>query len=83
MGLGSVEGPDSPLCGSCWILEYGNNARPMLVLDGADSGFITTIEAMDYLTDGKAKELGRADVKATQVDLLNCGISMGPPEKEL
>jgi hypothetical protein len=55
----------------------------MLVLNNAKSGFVTPLDMMDFLTDSKAKELGQVDIKATRVDLLNCGFSDRPPEKEL
>ncbi|KAG8670806.1 hypothetical protein FPOAC1_004040 [Fusarium poae] len=79
MGTKHVTGPDSLLCGSCIMLEYGKEARPFLVVTGAESGIHLSLEGMNALTGGKAEALGSIEVTARRVALLNCGLvsSMG------
>lgn len=47
----------------------------LLAIDGADAGFVLSLNAMQFLTGGQARELVRIDVEATQVDVSNCGLS--------
>ncbi|KAF4473765.1 Heat-stable 19 kDa antigen [Fusarium agapanthi] len=70
-GLEQVDGPNSPLCGSCWILTYGETSRPVLILDSAMEGFVSTLDTLNWLTSGKGEELGKIEVKATKVDHTN------------
>jgi hypothetical protein len=83
-GYEGVDGPDSPLCGTCWIVEYEGRDRPMIVIDSAKAGFTTGIKTMDSLTGGKAAKLGRANVTAIQSPVLSdCGIGREPAEEDL
>ncbi|KAH7148640.1 Cerato-platanin [Dactylonectria macrodidyma] len=82
IAMDTITGPTSTACVTCWILEYGDRARPFLAIDGAESGFVLSLEGMNSLTNGKAKKLGHIEANATQVDMLNCGI-YDPPSEEL
>ncbi|EXM14987.1 Cerato-platanin [Fusarium oxysporum f. sp. vasinfectum] len=82
-GLEQVDGPDSPLCGSCWVLTYGETSRPVLILDSAKEGFISTLDALNWLTGNKGEELGKVEVKATKVDRTNYGFPPKEIQKEL
>jgi hypothetical protein len=82
-GLEQVDGPDSPLCGSCWILSYGETSRPVLILDSAKEGFVLTLDTLDWLTGDKGEEFGKVEVKATMVDRMNSGFPIEEIEKEL
>ncbi|SPJ91496.1 related to Protein SnodProt1 [Fusarium torulosum] len=82
MGLDTIRGPGSSACGSCWVLVYGDEARPFLAVDRAKSGITVSLEGMNSLTGGKAQTLSHIDVKATQVSLLSCGLYI-PPNNEL
>ena len=74
----------SSLCGTCWMLQYGDNTVAVYAIDHAASSFSIELQAMDYLTDGKAMELGSVKGNATQVDPINCGgMSEPPPLEEL
>ena len=83
-GFDRINGPESKLCGTCWSLVYGDASRSVLVLDGprGGPGFVTSFTLMDSLTGGKAEELGRVNVTAFQVELLDCGIATEPTEEE-
>ncbi|KAH7196441.1 Cerato-platanin-domain-containing protein [Fusarium flagelliforme] len=84
-GFDGIDGPNSELCGTCWSLSCGYTSRSVLVLDGprGGSGFTTSFTLMDSLTGGKAEKLGRVNVTAFQVELLNCGIATEPTEEEM
>ncbi|KAM0344818.1 hypothetical protein ACHAPU_007200 [Fusarium lateritium] len=83
-GYEGVDGPNSSLCGSCWLLEYEGRSRPMIVLDTATSGFTTDFKTMDSLTGGKALKLGRVNVTAIRSPTLkDCGIFESPEEEEV
>ncbi|KFY91516.1 hypothetical protein V500_04639 [Pseudogymnoascus sp. VKM F-4518 (FW-2643)] len=82
LAMDTITNPTSTGCLSCWQLEYDGRARPFLCIDGADSGFVVSLEGMNSLTNGKAVKLNRIDVNATKVDLGNCGL-YDPPLKEL
>lgn len=82
LAMDTITDPTSTGCFSCWLLEYDGRTRPFLGIDGADSGFVVSLEGMNSLTNGKAVKLNRIDVIATKVDLLNCGL-YDPPLKEL
>ncbi|KAF5599690.1 heat-stable 19 kDa antigen [Fusarium pseudoanthophilum] len=82
-GLEQVDGPQSPLCGSCWILTYGETSRPVLILDSAKEGFVSTLDTLNWLTGGKGEELGSVEVKPAKVDITNCGFAPGDIQKEL
>ncbi|KAF5530807.1 rot1 [Fusarium mexicanum] len=84
-GYEGVDGPDSPLCGTCWSLSYGAVSRSVLVLNSAQagSGYETSLTVMNSLTGGKAEQLGRVNVTAFQTELLDCGVATEPTEEEL
>ncbi len=83
MGIDKIDGSESTLCGSCWMLVFEDEARAFLAVDSAPKpGIIISLEGMNALTGGRAKELGKIEVDATQVDLLNCGL-YNPPNPEL
>ncbi|KAF5687139.1 rot1 [Fusarium circinatum] len=84
-GHEGVDGPDSPLCGTCWSLSYGATSRSVLVLNSAqaESGYETSLTVMNSLTGGKAEQLGRVNVTALQTELLDCGVATEPTEEEL
>ncbi|KAM0226708.1 hypothetical protein ACHAPO_012134, partial [Fusarium lateritium] len=74
MGTIDVIGSDSLLCGSCMMLDYGEEARPFLVVTGSESGIQLSLEGMNALTGGKAEALGSIEVTGRRVALLNCGL---------
>lgn len=75
IGIDAIRGSSDAQCFSCWKLEYGDKHVSLFAIDGADSGFVLSLNAMQSLTGGQARELVRIDVEATQVDVSNCGIS--------
>lgn len=83
-GFDRVDGPNSELCGTCWALVHGDTSRSVLVLDGpkGGSGFVASFALMDSLTGGRAEQLGRVNVTAFPVELLDCGIATEPTEEE-
>jgi hypothetical protein len=81
-GYEAVDGPDSPFCGSCWVVEYEGRETAMIVVDSAKSGFATDIGTVDSLTDDGARELGRLNVTAIQSPYLSdCGIGFDDGEE--
>ncbi|KAL9479541.1 hypothetical protein ACSS6W_004327 [Trichoderma asperelloides] len=75
IGIDAIHSFGLAQCRSCWKLEYGDKHKFLFAIDSADSGFVLSLNAMQYLTGGQARELVRIDAKATQVDVSNCGIS--------
>lgn len=75
IGIDAIHGFSSAQCFSCWKLEYGDKHISLFAIDSADSGFVLSLDAMQSLTGGQARKLVQVDVKATQVDVANCGIS--------
>jgi hypothetical protein len=78
-GASAVAGWNSPNCGTCWKLTYTNSKGKkksinVLAMDHADNGFNIALEAMNDLTGGQAKQLGRVDVTSKQVAASNCGL---------
>lgn len=82
IAIDAITGSNSVGCVTCWTLEYGVTSKPFLAVDRAESGFVTSLEGFNSLTNGRAEELGRINVTASQVDILNCD-SYGPPRVEL
>lgn len=74
IGIDAIHSFGLAQCRSCWKLEYGDKHKFLFAIDSADSGFVLSLNAMQYLTGGQARELVRIDAKATQVDVSNCGI---------
>ncbi|KAL7892988.1 eliciting plant response-like protein [Trichoderma sp. SZMC 28014] len=75
IGIDAIHGPSQAQCFSCWKLEYGDKQVSMFAIDGANAGFVLSLNAMQFLTSGQARELVRVDMEATQVDVSNCGLS--------
>ncbi|KAH7912527.1 Cerato-platanin-domain-containing protein [Hygrophoropsis aurantiaca] len=74
-GAPQIAGWNSKYCGSCWKLAYTVKGKTTSInvtaLDTGDQdleGFNISLEAMNALTGGKAKDLGRVSITATQVD---------------
>lgn len=74
IGLDSINQLNSGKCLSCWTLEYNDKTLSLLALDSAESGIVMSLDALQYLTDGRARELGRVDVHAKEVDTSECGL---------
>ncbi|KAK0210150.1 immunomodulatory protein [Desarmillaria ectypa] len=74
----AVETYNSANCGTCWNLTYTGLGEPrnitVLAVDHADSGFYTSLDAFNNLTDGHAVEYGIVDVTAVQVNVTYCGL---------
>lgn len=75
-GADVISGWNSPLCGSCWKLEYEGNRIHVMVVDHAGNGFNIADSALDELTDGKGIEQGRINVQATRVSVRECGVGI-------
>lgn len=73
-GAYTVTGWNSPACGTCYNLTYGDTTISVLAVDVALDGFNLSEEAMNTLTGGLAVELGRVDVTSVQVDASVCGL---------
>ncbi|KIJ63342.1 hypothetical protein HYDPIDRAFT_188517 [Hydnomerulius pinastri MD-312] len=83
-GVPTIKGWNSPVCGSCWQLAYTdpkNSAHTTFINitaidtgNASDDGFNISLEAMNYLTGGKAKQLGRAQITATRVEPDYCNL---------
>ncbi|KAF7970192.1 hypothetical protein HWV62_24838 [Athelia sp. TMB] len=78
-GAQAVAGWNSPNCGSCWNVTYTNSKKvsksiSVLAIDHTDSGFNIALEAMNTLTGGIAKELGRITVTSKEIAASNCGL---------
>jgi hypothetical protein len=78
-GAEAVAGWNSPNCGTCWELTYTNGQGKkttinVLAIDHAKSGFNIALKAMNKLTNGEAKQLGRVDVVSKQVADSKCGL---------
>jgi hypothetical protein len=70
----AVEGWNSPECGSCWRIKFEGKSVVVTVVDHAADGFNLSLEAMNKLTHGHAKEYGVIDAEATQIDESYCGL---------
>ncbi|KAK2592409.1 eliciting plant response like protein [Conoideocrella luteorostrata] len=75
LAIDKISNSRSTECISCWMLQYGDTARPFLAIDHADAGYVLSREGMDSLTGGKAEKLGTVTANATQMTLGNCGFS--------
>ncbi|KZP05260.1 Cerato-platanin [Athelia psychrophila] len=78
-GAQAVAGWNSPSCGSCWNLTYTNTKKvsksiSVLAIDHTDKGFNIALAAMDALTGGTAKQLGRVSVTSKEIDASYCGL---------
>ncbi|KAI0317458.1 Cerato-platanin [Amylostereum chailletii] len=71
-----IVGWDSPDCGTCWTLEHDGRTITVLAVDHASDGFNISLDALNDLTNGQGKLLGRVEgVVATQVDRAQCGVN--------
>ncbi|KAL7928784.1 Cerato-platanin domain-containing protein [Trichoderma chlorosporum] len=75
IGIPDIKGPGSAACFSCWQVNYHGVVKHFLALDRSDSDFVVSTTAMQSLTS-EAQELTSLDAHVTEVDTLNCGISM-------
>ncbi|KAL6886826.1 eliciting plant response-like protein [Trichoderma evansii] len=75
IGIDAIRAFSSAQCFSCWKIEYGDKHISLFAIDSADSGIVLSLNAMQSLTGGRARELVRIDATATQISLSNCGIS--------
>ena len=77
-GADIVDGYNSIRCGQCWKLEYKTTNVTdrifIILVDSAENGWSVSSPAMDDLTYGQGKELGRVDAVATLVSKSNCGM---------
>lgn len=73
-GAPSVAGWNSPGCGGCWQLSYKGHTVNVMAVDVAVGGYVIGLKAMDALTNGQGKQLGRVEAKATKVKDSLCGI---------
>lgn len=73
-GTPSITGWNDESCGSCWQLQWNDKSVYFTGIDVGGDSFVGPKTALDDLTDGRAEELGRVDVTATQVDGSNCGL---------
>jgi hypothetical protein len=74
----AVEGWNSLNCGTCWQITYTSSAGVkrslnMTAIDSTDAGFVLSEAAMNTLTGGLAKQLGRVNATAKQVSTKSCG----------
>lgn len=74
IGLNSIDRINSGKCFTCWTLGYNDKTISLLAIDSAESGVVMSLDAFQYLTDGRAHELGRVDVHAKEVDTSECGL---------
>ncbi|KAI9437792.1 Cerato-platanin [Lactarius psammicola] len=72
----AIGGWNSTACGSCWKISFGGQSINVIAVDHAGDGFNLSLEAMDTLTNGRAKEFGVIDAQATQVDKGLCGLRL-------
>jgi len=84
-GVLQITGWDSAFCGTCWNIIYTDPSNPWLttsviataidVGDPVQEGYNLSQETMDALTCGKAVQLGRITVTATQLSRSACGLN--------
>jgi hypothetical protein len=79
-GFVGIAGWNSPNCGSCHQLTYTNTTSGVtrkihvLAIDRTESGYNIALEAMDALTGGQGKALGRVNVAEASVSPSVCGL---------
>ena len=69
-----VGGWNSTACGTCWQITYEGKSINITAIDTGDDGFNLSLEAMNTLTNGHAKELGVISTQTTQVAKSYCGL---------
>ncbi|KAI0068043.1 Cerato-platanin [Artomyces pyxidatus] len=75
-GAFAVASWNSPNCGTCWSLTYPETGEQInvIAIDVANPGFNIAQEALDKLTDGKAMQMGKAQVIVQQQPSSACGL---------
>ena len=73
-GAGVIPSWNSDQCGTCWQLTYNGRNINVLAIDHAGSGFNIALGAMNTLTNGQAKSLGRINASVKQVAASACGL---------
>ncbi|OSD02108.1 Cerato-platanin [Trametes coccinea BRFM310] len=73
-GAPSITGWNSDQCGTCWALTANNVTLHVLAIDTGGKGFNIALSAMDKLTNGTARQVGRINATATQVNTTLCGL---------
>ncbi|KAF4345670.1 rot1 [Fusarium beomiforme] len=82
-GYEGVNGPHSPLCFTCWILENEDGRQAVLVLDRAMSGFATDFETFDSFAVNLTRLQSEVNVAAFHSpDLRDCGVGPERAEKD-
>ena len=69
----AIKSWNSPNCGSCWELTFGNTSIYLLAVDKGNE-YISSKKAMDTLTGGNAVKLGIINVTAERVSASKCGL---------
>lgn len=72
-GAPAITGWNSAKCGSCYKLSYGNKTVTYTAIDKADT-YNTGLNAMNKLTGGQAKKLGKVAVTVKAVAASECGL---------
>ncbi|EXM15552.1 RlpA-like domain superfamily [Fusarium oxysporum f. sp. vasinfectum] len=77
MAIVAIKDASSDAFMTCWELHYRilRESTKILSVDGAESGIVLSIDTMNTLTHGRAKELGSIELEAIEVPMVNCGIS--------
>ncbi|KAF8264255.1 immunomodulatory protein [Lactarius quietus] len=70
----AVGGWDSPACGSCWQISYGDKSINVTAVDHSGDGFILSLKAVNALTYGDAEEFGVIKAQAKLIDKKYCGL---------
>ena len=71
-----VEGWGSLSCSRCYRVtsKQGGQTINIIAVDHADTGLVLSLAALDQLTGGQGKALGRIDVKYEEVGGSECGL---------
>ena len=83
-GAFAVDRFDSPMCGTCWAITFNRTTINVLAIDQASGGFNIAQAAMDQLTNGFARFLGRVNATAVmvgQMDACEAGSRTGAPHE--
>ena len=70
--------PNSPLCGTCWKLQYEDPAKGsqeifVIAVDAAGAGWVISKEALIKLAGQEGVDKGKVDITFTEVDGWFCG----------
>ena len=72
------------MCGTCWAITFNRTTINVLAIDQASGGFNIAQAAMDQLTNGFARFLGRVNATAVmvgQMDACEAGSRTGAPHE--